>query len=410
MNITLALTFINNNRIFITLQINMNSEFKVSFSTRVLILDNHTGDVLLDKSNAIHTQNMARIIARGLANEENSTIYRIAFGNGGSFVDAGGNIILNTPNDGTNGEGVDSRLYNETYSEILYGLDNGRDPGSFGPAGIRPGGGENYDPSLLNNIYSEEVGRRSNVIVDAVLSVDEPNTQLLAPTNFVSEEEAFNFDEIGFYSPGGPATNTPGFQRIDVGDKNSDDILPILTDLSTVNGKTFNINIAIDGSSISETITFPLFGSGPSNEITYGDLCKGINEGTWLGGGVNSSLAQQIEVSITDRSEQDYGIISGSNTFGYLTFTSKTVGDASSVSISCADNPTDFFNIWGCESVDTTVLGQTQAGIDERERLLTHLTFPPILKKSNRQLRIIYTLTVSVSQVEGTIVESQVIT
>lgn len=391
----------------------MQSEFNVSFSTRVLILDDISGDILLDKSNAIHSQNMARIIARGLSNEPNSTIYRIAFGNGGSIIDAGGNIVLNTPNDGTGGEGADSRLYNETYSEILYGTDNGRDPGSFGPGGIRTGGGENLDPSMPNNISSEEVGRKSNVIVNAVLGVNEPNSQLMASTDFVSNDEAFSFDEIGFYSPGGPATNTPGFQRVDVNDKNSDDVIP------GINSQSYTINIEVDGSNITEAINVPSVGSGPTGEITYGDLCKGINEGTWLSGGVNSPLMGRIEVSITDRSDQDYGVISGKNTFGYLVLesTREPAGIGSSIQINCNDNnSSDLFSIWGCSSLDAPVDGKNTAPLNEtvivdgesyeRERLLTHITFPPILKKNNRQLRIIYTLTVSVAQVEGTIVES----
>lgn len=400
----------------------MKSEFNVNFSTRVLILDDTTGDILLDKSNAIHSQNMARVIARGLADETNSFIYRIAFGNGGSFVDAGGNIVLNTPNDGSGGEGPDSRLYRETYSEVvkpnLYNEsvnnqklitsvnDNpllGRDIGSFGPDGIRLGGGENYDPSLPNNISSEEVGRKSNVIVEALLSVDEPNSQLPANIIDVDSSELFNFDELGFYSSGGPATNTPGYQRIDVLNKNSDDII------EGIEGNVYNLSVTVDGNIINETITVPATGSGPANEITYGDLCKGINGGDWLNGGSESDLATNVEVSITDRSEQDYGVISGKNTFGFLVFESKTVGSTSSVNLNCTTNTDDLLNVWGCASIDPRVDGLDRAGIDDRERLLTHITFPPILKKRNRALRIVYTLTVSVAQVDGTIVETRLL-
>ena len=60
----------------------------VQVTGHLLITDRDSGEVLLDQHNAIHPQNMSRIISRALANEDNSTIYRIAFGNGGTFIDA----------------------------------------------------------------------------------------------------------------------------------------------------------------------------------------------------------------------------------------------------------------------------------------------------------------------------------
>ena len=388
----------------------MNDDFKVKFSTRVLIQDDNTNEVLVDKSNAVHPQNMARVIARGLANEPNSTIYRIAFGNGGSFVDIGGNIVLNAPNDGTGGEGLDSRLYNETYSELLYDdgtLLSGTDPGSFGPDGVRIGGGHE-EGSEENTISSQEVGRKSNVIVNAVLSNDEPNTQLANDPNVIDADEVFSFDELGFYSSGGPSINTSGYQRIFVGDNiNSDSQV---TGLSP-NG-TYIINVLIDGNPvpISETINVPSSGTGTLNTITFGDLCEGINTGAWLSGGASSPLVEALKVSITDRSSQNYDTISGANTFGYLLFESKTSGSSSLVSLQCdSGNPNDILNVWGCTSIDPPVQGQDAAGVNERERLLTHITFPPILKKSNRAIRIIYTLTVSVAQVDETIVEANLV-
>jgi hypothetical protein len=51
-------------------------------------IEDDLGNVLLDKNNAIHPQNMSRVIARALANENNFYIHRIAFGNGGTLTDA----------------------------------------------------------------------------------------------------------------------------------------------------------------------------------------------------------------------------------------------------------------------------------------------------------------------------------
>jgi len=63
-----------------------------------------------------------------------------------------------------------------------------------------------------------------------------------------------------------------------------------------------------------------------------------------------------------------------------------------------------------CTKVDTSLSTGVNAGVqndaanpgNERERLLTHITFSPILKKANRIIEIEYTLTVSVSQTQST--------
>lgn len=79
------------------------------------------GNVLVDKDNAIHPQNLSRVIARALANEHNYYIHRIAFGNGGTTVDAAYTVRYKTVNDGQSPDIAtwDSRIYNETYSEII---------------------------------------------------------------------------------------------------------------------------------------------------------------------------------------------------------------------------------------------------------------------------------------------------
>ena len=120
----------------------MKNFLDVSIDGHVLITDADTNEVLVDKHNAIHSQNMARIIARALARENNGYIHRIAFGNGGTVTDPTNQVIFNSPNDGRNGS-WESRLYNETYSEIVDDLhpDFGSDPGSAEPGKIRTGGG-----------------------------------------------------------------------------------------------------------------------------------------------------------------------------------------------------------------------------------------------------------------------------
>jgi len=141
------------------------------------------GNVLLDKMNAVHPQNMARVIARALSNESNFIIHRIAFGNGGTTVDAAFTVTYNSPNDGLAPDTAQwrSRLYNETYSEIIDDsnlAEIGTDPGSSGPStGTRPGGGDNQadDPISIPHVSgpgtrSQELGIISQVIITSVLN------------------------------------------------------------------------------------------------------------------------------------------------------------------------------------------------------------------------------------------------
>jgi len=99
----------------------MYEQLPIQVKGHVKIADD-LGHVLLDRDNAIHPQNMARVIARSLANEPNGNIYRIAFGNGGTETDAAYTVSYKTPNTGQDdniNQTFDTRLYNETYSEIV---------------------------------------------------------------------------------------------------------------------------------------------------------------------------------------------------------------------------------------------------------------------------------------------------
>lgn len=81
----------------------------------VKIIDNKTGEVLVDKSNAIHPKNMATAIARGLSNAANYQIYKIKLGNQGTYIDGTQQIIFRTPNI----TGDTANLYSPQYVEIV---------------------------------------------------------------------------------------------------------------------------------------------------------------------------------------------------------------------------------------------------------------------------------------------------
>ena len=92
----------------------------------VLVKDYETGEILLDKHNAINYVNMAVALASLLANEleeeSNATwnITNIAYGNGASTVDVSGSVAYKTPDvQTTTGE-----LYNETYRKSVADVDS----------------------------------------------------------------------------------------------------------------------------------------------------------------------------------------------------------------------------------------------------------------------------------------------
>lgn len=380
-------------------------------------IEDDLGCILVDKDNAVHPQNVSRVIARALANESNYFIHRIAFGNGGTSVDAALQVTFKTPNDGLPPDLQEwrSRLYNETYSEIIddSNINIGTDPGSAGPnVGTRPGGGADPsgDPPTVEHVSgpgvrSQELGVISQVIITSVLNPGEPLGQLssdLDPNPGVegdaveNSEGTFVFDEIGLYTTGASAADSSGFQQIDLGgERNSDDDSG-LTPLTS-----YDFNVDVDSGGVQNvSFTTPASGSGPSGEITFGDICEAINTQDVLWG--TPQLIDAI-ISITDISGGSYPTITDANTFGYLQIQSLNAGSGTSISITPGTTNDLLAALGG--TVLTAIPG-ADAGIQndpitpslERERLLTHVIFSPVLKSANRTLTITYTLTVSVAR------------
>jgi len=364
----------------------------------VTIKNAATGEVLLDKDNAIHSTNMSRAIARGLSREPNYYIYRIAFGNGGSFIDAASNVVLRAPNDGNKGDGWESRLYNETYSEVVDEIDT-----NFGLNVDGIGGGAvPADDPAGGGVASQEVGTKSNVVVTMYINQNEPTGQL--STSSISsptgEETDFIFNELGLYTSGKPPQATNGTSSVNVGNKVSTDELPITPNI------TLTMQVVVDGTPYSSQISIPAAGTGPFGAITFGDFCEGFNGGAWITAGdpINDFLYSYI----TDRSGGEYPSIIGKESFGFLSFESKTTGALSTVVLSCdASVGTNFWNALSggiCGNVNVNQFNGENAGVqndpitptNERERLLTHLTFSPIMKAADIAIQVIYTLTVSV--------------
>jgi len=377
-------------------------------------IEDDLGNVHVDKDNAVHPQNMARVIARALSNENNYRIHRLAFGNGGTEIDAAFTITFKTPNDGQppDTQTWESRLYNETYSEIIDDSNTGllgTDPGSAGPrVGTRVGGGSNPagDPASIEHISgpgvrSRELGLTSEVVVVAVLNPAEPSGQLANDQTSNNIDSTFTFDEIALYTSGKPAAASAGVQDIDVSNKTSIDQTILLS------GQAYDFKITIDGGT-QTTITL----TPPSDNPTYGELCEALNNATTAVGlawQVSGPLPGGATVSITDTTFGTYPSIEGLQTYGFLRFTSGTSGGSSTVELASGGTgtPLDLFaNLPGLivtPASDGSNKGVQNNAINpdsEQERLLTHLIFSPVLKAANRTLTITYTLTVSVARTQ----------
>lgn len=156
---------------------------KTLVSGHVHVSDRATGEVLVDKYNAIHPKNMATAIARGLSNAANYQIFKMKLGNRGTYIDGTQQIIFNPPI--TTGDTAD--LYNPTYVEVVDDADTGVGVG--------------------NSVTFTNIPASTNtrVIVTAVISANEGfdnssdtnNSGQIEGGNGVSP---FFFDELGLFT------------------------------------------------------------------------------------------------------------------------------------------------------------------------------------------------------------------
>jgi hypothetical protein len=152
----------------------------------IKITDPVTGEVLVDKKNAIHYENISVAMAQTLSDRNLGYIYLMAFGNGGSSVDPTGVITYLPPN--TTGQNAD--LYNQTYSKVVN--DNSA-------ADTDPENNKMTPLHVSGNVYSD-------ILVTCLLDYGEPPEQQAFDnsTNFSGE---FVFDELGLKTWNGSVDN-----------------------------------------------------------------------------------------------------------------------------------------------------------------------------------------------------------
>lgn len=150
----------------------------------VKIFDPTTGEILIDKKNSIHYENMSVALAQSLANLGQGTLYEMVFGRGGTIVDQTGLIAYMTPNT----IGINSNLYDQTYSKV-----------------VDPTQTENNDPSRNKTEIRHISGATySDVVISCLLDYSEPAGQE-AFDNGTDLSGTYVFDELGLksYNPDG---------------------------------------------------------------------------------------------------------------------------------------------------------------------------------------------------------------
>ena len=142
----------------------------------IKIFDPESGEVFIDKRNAIHYENISEAIAYSLANKGQSYIYEMHFGNGGTSVDPTGVINYLPANTNTQ----NANLYNPTFAKIVDDTATA-----------------NTDP-IRNRIEVRHVPGQvfSDLVISCLLDYGEPAGQS-AFDNSQNLNDDFVFDELG---------------------------------------------------------------------------------------------------------------------------------------------------------------------------------------------------------------------
>lgn len=150
---------------------------KIKATGHVLIRDADTKEVILDKMNAIHLENLSEAIALSLSHQGHGHVHKLVFGNGASTVSGTGAITYFPPNV----IGGEASLYNVTYSDKII---DGNSP-------LNPDPTRNFMEvvHVANQTYTD-------IIVHCYLDYAEPSGQE-GFDDAPDTEGLFIFDEMG---------------------------------------------------------------------------------------------------------------------------------------------------------------------------------------------------------------------
>ena len=154
------------------------------FEGHIKIWYPETGEIAIDKRNAIHYENMSVAMVQSLSNQGQGTVYEMVFGTGGTIVDPTGLITYLTPNT----VGINTSLYNQTYTKV-----------------VDQNAAANADP-VRNKMEVRHISGAtySDILISCLLDYGEPIDQE-AFDNSADLSGNFVFDELGLksYNPSG---------------------------------------------------------------------------------------------------------------------------------------------------------------------------------------------------------------
>lgn len=151
----------------------------VHIEGHIKIHNPETGEVFINKRNAVHYENISIALAQSIANSGQGFIYEMAFGNGGTAVDPTGIITYLS----TNSSGANASLYNETYAKVVDDRSSNNTDPTRNYVETRHVTGTNY----------------TDVFITCLLDYGEPSGQA-AFDNTNNNQGSFVFDELGLKS------------------------------------------------------------------------------------------------------------------------------------------------------------------------------------------------------------------
>jgi hypothetical protein len=157
----------------------------MSVHGHIKIFDPISKEILVEKDNACHYENISNAMALTLANRTTGWIQEMHFGNGGTSVSSTGIITYLPPNV----TGQNASLYNDTYYKVV------NDQSSLNP---NPGVNFMQVNHSQGQVYTD-------ILISCLLDFGEPAGQA-AFDNSTNFNDTFTFDELGLKSWNG----TPG--------------------------------------------------------------------------------------------------------------------------------------------------------------------------------------------------------
>lgn len=162
----------------------MHSQLDVKITGHVKITDLNTEKVLVDRYNDINAEAMSIVIATMLQGNNSNYIYELHFGNGGTVVDATGNITYKDVSDNLK-LGTVAELYNPLYYKVIdINDDTNNDDITRNSAQVQHTDGLIY----------------SDLVVTCTLEENQPETY--------ENTGIITFDEIGLKSRGNTVLNS----------------------------------------------------------------------------------------------------------------------------------------------------------------------------------------------------------